>query len=180
MPTFDQVILETERLYLRPFCQTDLDLYAELCADPEVMRYIGAGIPVPRSEAWRGMATILGHWELRGYGLWAVEEKSTRSLIGRVGCWYPEGWPDFEIGWMLRRSVWGKGFALEAARASVRYAFKVLNRPHIISLIAPENQRSIAVAKRLGETLQGQSDLLGRQVLVYGLAQQDWAEQLGD
>jgi len=178
MLTLDQVTLETERLYLRPFAQSDLDLYAELCADPEVMRYIGSGMPVSRSEAWRGMATILGHWELRGYGLWAVEEKSSCRLIGRVGCWYPEGWPDFEIGWMLRRSAWGQGFALEAARASVRYAFEVLNRPQIVSLIAPENQRSIAVAKRLGETLRGQSNLLGRQVLIYGLTRQDWVKQL--
>jgi RimJ/RimL family protein N-acetyltransferase len=173
------VILETERLYLRPFRQTDLDCYAEICADSEVMRYIGAGMPLLRSEAWRGMATALGHWDLMGYGLWAVEEKDSHRLIGRVGCWYPEGWPDFEVGWMLRRSAWGKGFALEAARASVQYAFDVLNRPHIVSLIAPENQRSISVAKRLGETLSGQSELLGRQVLIYSLTQKDWAKRLG-
>lgn len=70
MPT-----LETDRLILRLFRETDLDAYSEMCADPDVMRYIGVGQPLSRSEAWRNMAMILGHWQLRGYGLWAVVEK---------------------------------------------------------------------------------------------------------
>jgi RimJ/RimL family protein N-acetyltransferase len=169
--------LETERLILRLFHELDLDAYAELCADLEVMRYIGSGQPLSRDEAWRSMATMLGHWQLRGFGLWAVEEKATQAMIGRIGCWQPEGWPDFEIGWVLQRSYWGKGFALEAAQASVKYAFEDLGRSHIISLIDPDNQRSIAVAKRLGETLEGQAEILGRPVLVYGLYRQDWLKR---
>lgn len=90
--------LETDRLILRPFCEADLDAYSEMCADSDVMRYIGVGQPLSRSEAWRNMAMILGHWQLRGYGLWAVEEKAGGAMIGRIGCWYPEGWPDCEIG----------------------------------------------------------------------------------
>jgi RimJ/RimL family protein N-acetyltransferase len=167
-------LLETERLILRLFCEADLDVYSEMCADPEVMRYIGLGQPLSRDEAWRSMATILGHWQLRGFGLWAVESKATQTIIGRVGCWQPEGWPDFEIGWMLRRAYWGQGFALEAAQASVRYAFEELGRSHLISLIDPHNPRSIAVAKRLGERLEGQAEILERPVLVYGLYRQDW------
>ncbi len=173
--TLEPVILETERLLLRQFRESDLDAYTEICADPEVMQYIGAGQPWTRAEAWRSMAAILGHWQLRGFGLWAVEAKANQELIGRIGCWQPEGWPDFEIGWMLRRTVWGQGYAIEAAQASLHYAFEVLDRQQIISLIAPENQRSISVALRLGETLKGQTEIGGRQVLLYGLARQAWS-----
>lgn len=167
-------MVETDRLILRQFREADLDTYAEICADPEVMQYIGAGQPLTRSEAWRGMATILGHWQLRGYGLWAVEEKVSHTLIGRIGCWQPDGWLDFEIGWTLGRAHWGKGYAVEAALASVRYAFEHLGRSHIISLIAPGNRRSIRVAERLGETLSGQTELFGKEVLVYKLEQPNW------
>jgi RimJ/RimL family protein N-acetyltransferase len=166
--------LETDRLRLRLFREADLDAYAEICADPQVMRYIGTGQPFSRAEAWRSMAAILGHWQLRGYGLWAVEEKASGALIGRIGCWYPEGWPDFEIGWMLRPNSWGKGFAVEAARASIKYAFEQLGRTQIISLIQPENQRSIQVAERLGETLARRSEVMEREVLVYQLHHSDW------
>lgn len=179
MARLERATLETERLYLRQFCQADLDIYAEICADPEVMRYIGDGSTLSRSEAWRGMAAQIGHWELRGYGRWAVEEKHSRRVIGMVGCWYPEGWPDFEIGWILHRAAWGKGFAVEAAAAAVRYAFAVLHRSHIISIIAPENQRSIAVATRLGARLSDRSELRGREVLIYRLTQQNWSERCG-
>ena len=164
--------LETERLYLRQFREADLDAYAEMCADVEVMRYIGQ--PLSRFEAWRSMAAMLGHWQLRGYGLWAVEEKGSGEMIGRIGCWRPEGWIDFEIGWTLRRTHWGKGYAIEAARASVQYAFEQLNRSHIISLIHPENWRSIRVADQLGETVSGKTELFGKEVLVYRLERQDW------
>lgn len=164
MPT-----LETERLILRQFCQADLDAYAEICANPEVMQYFATGQPWTRLESWRSMAVILGHWQLRGYGLWAVEEKASRALIGRIGCWQPEGWPDFEIGWLLKRAAWGQGYATEAARASIQYAFEQLGRSHIISLIAPENYRSIRVAERLGEQLEGKAEVVGRTCLVYRL-----------
>jgi RimJ/RimL family protein N-acetyltransferase len=167
--------LETNRLILRLFREADLDAYAEMSADLEVMQYIGIGQPQSRSEAWRSMATMLGHWQLRGYGLWAVEEKSSREMIGRIGCWYPEGWPDLEIGWLLRRAYWGKGFAIEAAKASLQYAFQRLERSHIISLIDSQNHRSIRVAERLGEKLEGQSEIFGRKVLVYGLHRRDWS-----
>jgi len=85
--------LETERLILRAFCEADLDAYAEMCADPEVMRYI-IGQPLSRSESWRNMRCWGG--QLRGYGMWAVEELLW-VMIGQIGCWQPEGWPGFEV-----------------------------------------------------------------------------------
>ncbi|MBF2048397.1 MAG: GNAT family N-acetyltransferase [Elainella sp. C42_A2020_010] len=168
--------LETDRLLLRLFREADLDAYAEMCADPEAMQYIGPGHPLSRAESWRSMATMLGHWQLRGYGLWAVEEKASREMIGRIGCWNPEGWPEFEIGWMLRRPFWGKGLATEAAKAAIEYAFQTLGRTHIVSLIVPQNQRSIRFAERLGEKLEGRTEIFGREVLIYGLEREDWLE----
>lgn len=166
--------LETERLVLRMFRESDTDAYAEMVGDPEVMRFLGGGQPVPRAEAWRNMAMVLGHWQLRGYGMWAVEEKTTGELAGRVGCWRPEGWPGLEVGWTLRRSFWGRGYATEAARASIEYAFKTLDQTRVISLIAPENVNSIRVAERLGEKPEGEWEIFGTKVIVYAVGREEF------
>ena len=164
----NEVTLETERLVMRMWRASDFDEYAELCADPEVMRFLGGKV-FDRTEAWRQMASMIGHWYLRGYGIWAVEEKESGRLAGRIGCINPEGWPGFEVGWTLRREFWGKGYATEAARRALEYGFHELDRPHIISLIHPENRASIRVAERLGETLEGNARVFDTDVLVYGI-----------
>ena len=161
--------LSTERLLLRPFRNADLEEYAKIFSDPEVVRFLGDGKTLSRADAWRQMAVILGHWELRGYGMWAVEEKQSGALMGRIGFWQPEGWPDFELGWTLGREQWGKGYATEGARAALRFAFEELDREHVVSLIHPENRASIRVAERLGERLEGQTEILGHPVLIYGI-----------
>jgi RimJ/RimL family protein N-acetyltransferase len=161
--------LASKRLVLRMFRESDFDAYAEMCGDPEVMRYLGDGQPLSRADAWRNLALVLGHWQLRGFGLWAVEEKRTGALVGRVGCWQPEGWPGFEVGWTLRRQFWGKGFATEAALQAVDVAFNTLGRERVISVIQPENSGSIAVALRLGMCFDGHTQVLSRPALVYGL-----------
>ncbi len=166
--------LETSRLLLRQFRQSDLDSYAEICADEEVMRYIGEGRALTRIEAWRNMAVILGHWQLRGYGLWAIEEKASGLLVGRAGFFNPEGWPGFEIGWLLGRSHWGRGFATEAARAALDQAFSTLDRTRVISLIRPGNHRSIRVAERLGEKYEATIDVSGVEALLYSISRDEW------
>jgi RimJ/RimL family protein N-acetyltransferase len=162
--------LETERLLLRQFRESDLDAFAEICADEEVMRYIGEFKPLDRMGAWRSMAMHLGHWQLKGYGMWAVEEKATGRLIGRVGLWDPEGWAGLEVGWMLGRAYWGRGFATEAARASMDAAIRVLGVDHLISVIHPDNAASIRVAERLGERFERTWSLHGRELHIYGLS----------
>ena len=171
------VSLETERLVLRMFRESDLDSYAEMCADEVVMRYISTGKTLSRAEAWRDMSRVLGHWQLRGYGLWAAEERQSQTLVGRIGCWNPEGWPGFEVGWMLRRQYWGRGYATEGAKMALNYAFTVLKVPHVISLIYPENTPSIRVAHRLGEHLEGTlevAEIPGAQLDVYGIYREAW------
>ncbi|HEX8186654.1 MAG TPA: GNAT family N-acetyltransferase [Blastocatellia bacterium] len=162
------VQLETERLILRMWRNEDFEAYARICADPEVMRFLG-GKPFTRLEAWRHMAFLVGHWHLRGHGHWAVEEKASGELIGRIGLLNPEGWPGFEIGWTLGRAHWGRGYAIEGARRALEYAFTELDQEHVISLIHPDNRASISVAERLGERLEGKTELLGIEVMVYGI-----------
>jgi RimJ/RimL family protein N-acetyltransferase len=141
-------IIETERMVLRGWRNEDLDEFAALVADTTVMEFLGG--TGDREEAWRTIATYVGHWQLRGYGLWVVERKTDGAVLGRVGLWNPEGWPGMEIGWTLARHAWGHGYAKEAARAVMRWAWEVLEAPRLISVIAPGNRRSIKVAESLG------------------------------
>jgi len=161
--------LETDRLLLRGLQPEDLDAYAAMYADPEVMRYLEDGRPLDRAAAWRSMALHLGHWSLRGYGQWALIERSTGEFVGRAGLWQPDGWPGLEIGWVLGRPYWGHGYATEAARSAIAYTANQLDADHLISLIRPENSPSIRLAERLGETYERTIDLLGQQAHVYGM-----------
>ncbi len=131
-------------------------------------RYL-TGTPLTRWEAWQSMAMFVGHWHLRGYGVWAVEEKATGAFAGRAGLYYPDGWPGREVGWTFGREFWGKGYATEAGRAAMTYAFDVLGWDHIISIIHPENARSIRVAERLGMRYERDAEVNGGiKVIVYG------------
>ena len=159
--------LETERLVLRMFREEDLEPYLAICSDPEVMEFIGQGKTLNRLDTWRQIAVMLGHWQLRGYGSWAVEEKASGELVGRVGFINPADWPGLEIGWALSRASWGLGYATEAARAALQYGFSALGFPRVISLIHAENTRSIRVSERIGGAPDGATELLGMRVLVY-------------
>ncbi len=143
-------ILDTERLILRDWREEDLNAYASLMANEEGTRYIG-GI-MSRSDAWRSIAAMLGHWTLRGFGLWAVVRKSDGAFIGRVGLYYPEGWPGLEVGWALARPFWGQGYATKAAKASIKFGFQKTAVPKLISLIHPDNRASQKVAERIGQS----------------------------
>lgn len=169
----NEVRLETDRLILRWFREDDFPAYLKMAQDPEVMKFL-TGAPQPEFEAWKNMAAHIGHWHFRGYGVWAVEEKATGKLAGRIGLMNPAGWPGFECGWTLARESWGKGYATEGARRVLEYAFTELDRDHVISCIAPANINSIKVAERLGEKVEGETELLGKQVLIYGISRDEW------
>ena len=169
-----EVVLETERLRLRWFREDDFEDFCDICAEPEVMHFLGDGKPMTPMEVWRQMATFMGHWYFRGYGIWAVEERQSGRLVGRIGFMNPAGWPGFELGWTLGRASWGKGYATEGARRALEYAFTEMNRDHVISLIAPANVNSIKVAERLGEKVEGETEVLGRRVFIYGISRDEW------
>ena len=162
-------VLTTPRLRLRMLQAEDFEEYAAIHMDFEVTRFT-VRTQLTRMEAWRHLAMIAGHWHLRGFGMWGVEELATRRLVGRVGFHEPDGWPDFELAWTIGRAFWGNGYATEAARAALEHAFGVMGRQHVISLIDPENVRSLAVAERLGETIEGEAEVGGHRLLVYGIS----------
>lgn len=140
--------LETERLILRLPRNEDLDAWARFMADEETTRYIG-GVQ-PRPMAWRALAAMLGSWHLQGFAMFSVIEKSSGNWIGRIGPWQPEGWPGTEVGWSLFREHWGKGYASEAARATIDWAFDNLGWSEVIHTILPDNVASKGVAAKLG------------------------------
>ena len=113
------------------------------------MKYT-VGRPLADWETWRSVATMVGHWEIRGYGPYAMEDKKTGKVLGPVGLWYPLEWPEPEIKWGLVRTAWGNGYAREAAQAVRDMAGIHVPEFHLISLINPENANSIKLAKSLG------------------------------
>ena len=162
--------LETARLRLRQFRDDDLDAYARITSDAETMRHLASGAPFTRDEALRSLGYIFGHWQIRGYGLWAVEEKASRALVGRIGLLRPDGWPGLEVAWLVARERWREGFATEGARAALAHAFTALAASRVISLIAPENTTSIRVAERLGLRYAEARQVDGRIASVYEIA----------
>jgi RimJ/RimL family protein N-acetyltransferase len=174
--------VETERLLLRPWRPAaDLEPLAELCADPEVMRFIADGRTLSRAEAGELLAAVAGHWERHGYGLWAVEVRAEAGgrpgeAIGFAGLaipsFLPAVLPAVECGWRLARAWWGRGLATEAARASVAWGRRELGLASVVSIMAPGNHRSVRVAEKLGMT-RGRDRLhpaTGRRLWVYELA----------
>jgi RimJ/RimL family protein N-acetyltransferase len=117
------------------------------------------------------MAAWRGQWELRGTGQWAVEEKETGTLVGRAGLHNParEDWPGVEIGWVLHPDRWGRGYATEAAQRAIDYAFGELDLDRVCSVILPENRRSIAVAERLGFSLDEERVLSNFPSMPHGI-----------
>ncbi len=162
--------IETERLRLRPLCSKDAGPFLEIHQHPEVIQYLSLiGTPGDLAVAWRNIALMVGHWQLRGYGPWAVTEKDTGLVIGRVGLWNPEGWPGIEMGWVIRHSHWGHGYATEAARAALEWAWANVATDHIISIIQPDNTRSVRVAEKIGERYEGEEPWHGSVAHIYGI-----------
>ena len=149
---------QTKRLILRQWNEKDFDAYADYYADKEMARYVGGA--VERNQAWRRMATLIGHWVLRGFGYWAVEEKETGRFVGAVGLWRPEGWPELELGYWLVRDMHGKGYASEAGAEARDYAFEALDADSLVSYIHPDNEPSKRVAERLGARFDRVIELL--------------------
>jgi RimJ/RimL family protein N-acetyltransferase len=158
-------VIETDRLRLREWSESDFDPFAAFCADAELARFVGGACA--RDDAWRRLAAIVGHWTLRGYGYWALEEKASGKLVGWCGLWCPEGWPEPEVGWSLLKAAHGKGYATEAARRSREHAYRSLGWTTLISFIHPQNRASVRVAERLGARLESTVILRGSEVEVF-------------
>jgi RimJ/RimL family protein N-acetyltransferase len=170
--------LETDRLVLRAPVLEHFEGVARLLADPGVAKTLSvSGRPRNRFEAWQSFTGQVGHWQLRGFGMFNVFERGTGEFVGRIGPWHPEGWPGLEVGWSLLSSYWGRGYATEAAAASIDFAFRELGQEEVISLIASENAPSVAVALRCGERRIGETEvpiLEGITADVYRVTREEW------
>lgn len=144
--------VETERLLLRGWKEADADGLAELYGDEDNAKFIG-GVMAPW-DAWRMVAQRIGQWHLRGFAMFAIEEKASGQFIGHAGPNFPNGWPEREIGWGLVKRFHGKGYAFEAAHASLTFAYRDLGWDTAMSLIDPDNTPSRKLAERLGATYE--------------------------
>ena len=144
--------LETERLVLRAPRAGDFEAYAEFRTGP---RAAYSGGPYTRAQAFEQFCALAGHWLVRGYGRWLVATRAEDRPIGIVGLYYPEDWLEPEVAWALFDGAEGHGYAEEAARAALRYAYDTLGWTTLVSLIGPDNARSAALAARLGATREG-------------------------
>ncbi len=159
--------LETERLVLRGPASRDLDAFSAFYAS-ERSQYVGG--PLEKRESWRMFGLEIGHWDLRGYGMWSVILKGDDTALGMVGMWCPIDWPEQELGWILWPAAEGKGIGFEAATAARDYAYGTLGWKTAVSYIDAPNARSIALATRLGCTLDETAKTLPSDdvpVLVY-------------
>jgi RimJ/RimL family protein N-acetyltransferase len=162
--------LETARLKLVAPSIDHLEAHHRLFTDPEVMQHLGGAIS--GAEVWDRLTSTVGHWHLRGFGMWIVQEKSTGDFIGRAGLRYPEGIPGIEAGWAFCRDSWGKGYATEAAIATLDYAFDRLQLPRINAVIHRDNTGSQQVAHKLDMEID--ESLSSDEKLTYYLLRQNW------
>jgi len=173
-PTFPRI--ETERLILRLPRVEDFDAYAELFTDEDATRYIGGVLK--RGAAWRRFLQMPGAWMVQGFAMFSVLDKRSGEWLGQAGPWRPQGWPGTEVGWSFRRSAWGRGFASEAASASIDWAFANLGWTEVIHCIAPDNEASKKLAGRLGSR-QCRSGKLpapyeNEPIEIWGQSRQQW------
>jgi RimJ/RimL family protein N-acetyltransferase len=160
--------LVTERLYLRPFEESDLDELSAMYSDPEVRRYLSSGI-LNREESKVRLRRMIDHWQLHSYGIWAVFLKEDGRFVGRCGVAYQHDCGAPELAYAFVRSSWGKGYATEAARAAVEYAFKEIKLPRIIALAVAENLGSRNVMRKLGMTFEKAAPCGGHEAMRHSL-----------
>lgn len=170
--------LETQRLILRPPVLADFDGFCAFHGDEAAMAHLGGVQSAPM--VWRALRTISGGWALDGFHFFSVIDKSTGEWLGRVGPICPLGWPAREVGWGLRSEVWRRGYATEAAVASMDYVTGVLGWDDVIHCIAPTNAASAGVARKLGSVNRGPGCLpdpyRGMAVDVWGQTAAQWRE----
>jgi len=180
MPTYGPT-LETSRLILRPPTGDDFEMFADFMSREETARYLGGRLSRPL--AWRSWAAIAGSWVLHGFSMFSIVEKASGRWIGRAGPWRPDGWPGTEVGWGIAAEAQRRGYATEAARAAVSWAFDTLGWAEVIHCIEPTNLPSIGVARALGSTLRRSGVAAPPPITatwdIYGQTREEWRARRG-
>jgi RimJ/RimL family protein N-acetyltransferase len=167
----------TERLVLRRWRVGDAPRFAAINGDPEVMRHIGHGHVLGRGLSDELIARFEGEWRERGFGPWAVAPREDdAALVGFCGLtvpmFLPEVLPAVEVGWRFARDAWGHGYATEAARAALAFAFEDREMREVIAIVDPDNPRSLRVAEKLGMTARPDRvhPATRRRLKIFGIA----------
>ena len=150
--------LETKRLVLRQWHNTDFIHFEEYYKDQDMSRFVG-GLK-SSEDSWRIMASYIGHWQLMGFGYFAVEEKATGQFLGASGLWKSPNWPELELGYWFLKEMHGKGYASEAALKVKQFAFYELKADTLVSYIDPKNSPSKRLAERIGGVKEKVIELL--------------------
>ncbi|AVO36839.1 GNAT family N-acetyltransferase [Pukyongiella litopenaei] len=157
-------VIETERLILRGPRESDFEAFAAFGAS-ERAKFVGG--PYPRLRSWGAFLATYGHWALRGYGMWVVEHRASGQAAGRIGMIFNDGWDEPELGWHIFGGFEGKGLAFEGASAARAFAAEHLGLDGVISYIDPANTRSVALARRLGASIERDGEVAGHPCQVW-------------
>ena len=169
-------MIQTPRLVLRPFTHDDLDAFASMNADAEVMRYIGDGKPQSRAQTQLRLNAILDHWEQHGFGLCAVVDRVSRAFVGFCGLQYLDNTSEIEVGYRLAKQFWGMGLATEAAGATVRFGFDELGLDRIVAVVQPENVPSQWVIQKIGLKYVKDAPFYNSDVEYYAVTREEFEE----
>jgi ribosomal-protein-alanine N-acetyltransferase len=168
--------LETGRLRMRPVSDDDLDDFAALYGDPDVMRYIGVRGPLTREQTRERLAFMVDHWRRHSFGMWALFRKDGGTFVGRCGLRYMDNTTEIELGYTLGKAHWRQGLATESSRAVVRYFFDVMKLPRLVAIADPANAASVNVMKKLGMTFERVGHFYGSDCVLYALSAHDEPE----
>ncbi len=158
--------IETERLILRQFVENDWqDIHAYFSDEQATQHTFGRALT--EGESWRTLASMIGHWHLRGYGPYAMEHKASNNVIGIAGFWYPIDWPEPEIKWALSRQYWGKAYASEATRSVQEVSLRCFPEKPLISFIHSDNAPSIRLALAVKAVYEKQLPFRGSNWHIY-------------
>ena len=177
--TADVPVIETERLRLRGFTPEDKPAYAALRADPDVVRYLVGGealIPFAEQIAESRIAAFREAWA-SGFGVWAVEERDSGRFLGQSGLAQLDRSSEVEVLYAFAQHAWGKGYAREAARAALAYAFETAGLTRVVAFVVPQNTASARVLEAVGLTALGETTYNDFPVLGYAITAEEWSAE---
>jgi RimJ/RimL family protein N-acetyltransferase len=160
-------VLHTPRLELRAFREADFEAFADVLANPQIGRFKGFAEGASRGQSRAAMANMLGHWVLRGFGVFAVTSRADGRLLGCAGVIEPEGWPGRELTWTMAEEHWGQGYATEAAVAVRDWALATFEGTRLVVMIHEENAASVRVACKIGAVHVREVKFFGEPVGLY-------------
>jgi RimJ/RimL family protein N-acetyltransferase len=160
-------VLHTPRLELRAFRKEDFGPFAAILASPRIGRFKGFAQGASRGQSWAALANILGHWVLRGFGVFAVTSRVDGRLFGCAGVIEPEGWPGRELTWTVAEEHWGQGYATEAAAVVRDWAFASFEDTRLVAMIHEANAASVRVAQKVGAAYLREVEFFGEAVGLY-------------